>query len=81
MEGWNLDVTAISHSVSTKLYGTGTKSALLQSIVATLGPLSAQAVTENTKIKFHTTCPADVFTRPYYLLHMNPDIEDAVTRS
>lgn len=81
MEGWKLKATAISHSVSTKLYGTGTKSVFLQSIVATLGPLSAQAVTENTKIKFHTTCPADVFTRPYYLLRMNPDIGDAVTWS
>lgn len=66
------------HSVSTKFYETGTKSALLQSIVATLGPLSAQAVTENTKIKFHTTCPAHVFTRPYYLLCVNPDIGGAV---
>lgn len=46
--------------------------------MATLGPLSAQAVTENTKIKFHTTCPTDVFTRPHRLLCEKPEIEGAV---
>lgn len=75
-EDRKLEITAISYSVSTKLYGTVTKSACLQSVVATSGPLSA--VTENTKLKFHALSAADVFTRSYYLLCMNPNIGGAV---
>lgn len=51
-----------------------TKPALLQSIVATLGPLSALAVTENTETKFCTLCCTDMFTRSCYFLCMNPGI-------